>query len=356
MNEIHLTYIGIVIVVILCLLFLSHCYYKKNKIETSSYEIMVYTPKGLIRVDNKETVEELYKIRKLLANVSSASGEIDNDLTPMINDSINSLLKFIKKNPDANLEALCQLDLSQDILKDAMQDSVSPNELDWRGAYKVVLDMEDDNIQYINPREKLIYLIKHLDVAIHILRNKVCNNGRLDFNKLYNILKYINHKINNNDGYILDGLNDKYFNDNSRKLNFTSYSDKLGMYDATQITGDTSESLDTLSAIIPIKEGMANNLEITLMTKYKNTTSSDPFINNASIEDSVEQDIINQRDAGSSFSTTTNTDKFITVLNDKCLGKTRSDEELINNCTQFDITHLLAVNGGNNAGDILCNI
>lgn len=348
--EVYYSYLGSAIIIILIMLLCIQITNRTNKKQklAGRRTVMIYTPRGLIETDDNDVKQELQAVREKIMGVISVVSEDDEDLTPLINQSIKSLEQFINNNPGPNSASLCQLNLRADAVNQAMYNSVNPNPLDWMGEYRTVLDWEaNEREMQTNPRERLKFLVKNIDVAIAMLNNQVCDNGRLNLTKLYIILQYLNKKINvDGSHYLLDGLNDRYY-EGATKLKVGDRNNMVQLYALSQEPEPESESWATLSGIVADNglEGMRASL--------RHMTDSDPFLDD-SLEGSVEHDIIEQQAPGTNLAKAIDTTRFITVVRNSCLGKTPSDETLWENCVQYDARPREALY--DNASALICGV
>lgn len=189
-------YASVVIILIIILIIQAQYALIEKRIESDKkYGVMIQTKKGLIRIDNDRLAKELTtissKLNKRKNNIRSevVPGEPNSTLLPLIEQSIQNLSDFIARNP-SNEKSLCSLESRAYILS-----SIPENEPD----FKTHVEWEEqDSIQGETPRERLIYLIRNLDVVIRMLRGKVCDRGRIDIDKLHSILIALDNDLMDN--------------------------------------------------------------------------------------------------------------------------------------------------------------
>jgi len=213
-NPIYL-YVGSAIFIILIVILIAQSYkrrYCKTKKSLDKY-VAIDTRKGLINVPVSKAIAELSSVRDKLrdnsagvintnsnlntqvTDVKSLDKEVPSckELSFLIDESMRELKAFIDKNP-YNAKALCTLDTRSNVLQQQMEDSINPHAITWEETYRTLLEWEDFE-RDMTMQDKFKYLLDNLDMLISMLRSDVCNYGRIDLAKLYDILNKTNESI-----------------------------------------------------------------------------------------------------------------------------------------------------------------
>jgi len=267
-----------------------------------------------------------------------------NDLTPMIDSSIESLAKFINDNPKLNSTALCSIELRDNIINQELDNSITPNENTYAKSYDTILDWgSEEELMHKNSREHLKFLIKNLNIAIGLLRKKVCNNGHLDLSKLRSLLYNLNDQV--------------------KKTGMMKYSNAKIVYNKpSYVRYDTPPKiplfLQTDTSVEPFKNSFKNSfnkskkeamtpLQSTDRLVYTNdytvpTPSYKPM--DISFEGITERDINNNEEFGHTLNSS-DISHYYTVRSGACGGTTPSDEQFFTQCTGKDLELVSALNG-----------
>lgn len=288
---------------------------------------------------NKSTSEianDLEKIRSML--LVSAPGTNAN-MTDDIDDAISSLNKFIQENPRLNSQALCTLEMRDDIINTELIDSVTPDVSSYSKSYNYILDFdEEERDMHMDPRAHLNYLIKNINIAIKLLRKNVCNNGYLDLSKLRNILYKLNAQVSLKGSMHYDN---KYIGYNTDP--YTRY-DKPPSVPLFASIMSTAEPFESRPSRITHK-GMS-----ALQSDY-----TSPHISyiaaDGSFEGTVERDISMGNPQGQIINRTSDPSHYYTVRAGACGGLTPSDDQFMSQCVGPDLQLELALNG--NASSML---
>jgi hypothetical protein len=403
-EKVSYLYFGSTIIVVLILLLFVQLYKRKDvqPIEVlKKYQIVIDTPKGLIRSSNIRAAHELSIVRDQLIKKVQSTPNSCLTLVPLIQKSITNLFKFINENPRINSEALCKFELRSDLVTQAMNDSVTPRALDWESTYKTIVEWEEkENDMKINPRGRLVYLIKNIDIVVAMLRNDICDYGRINLTKLYEILTELNTQLCKNGSEFTVHPSDELYNE----IDFKSKREKLHAmknmeikYNPDQMSikpfdGHTTLNREPISKEafgsindIPFADlgygstiNVAANDSNAFNKVYKNTrgymnmdipdnindyselVGQASLLNNVynktrnqpgstlldrSIEGTVERDILGYKSPGHIISQLYDSSDHYTTRVNSCLGKTVSDDELWANCTKYDMRAKKALDG-----------
>jgi hypothetical protein len=188
-------YVASGVVIVLVLLLLVQMYNRTKQPKRSQrrhYNVFVDTPQGMIRSDNQKTAADLQKVRDKLVDKKRLASDSCQELVPLIKASMINLIQFIDENPKLNSQSLCKLELRSNIINDSMQNSLRPGH-DWKDEFQTVLDWEEsENRMTSSARDRMEHLIRNVDIVIQMLRLNVCDYGRINISKLYQILLALN--------------------------------------------------------------------------------------------------------------------------------------------------------------------
>lgn len=329
---------ALVIILLICLLISFISNKQKNIIDLSeneNYNILIDTPKGLIKTTNQKAIVELEFIKNQLLHRKHLINNSCSDLKPLIQDAMRHLHKFISENPKMNSEALCKLELRNNIINEIMERTIEPDN-NWETEYKTLLDWEEtERRMSTNICELLIFLIKNIDITIAMMRSEICDFGRIDLNKLYHLLLKINDTVG-----MHGTINIEYFKED-KELNKTKNATYIELTELpeTDIRTNMEKGLPSRESFGSVKYyDMSNNEDLTQVI------SSNRLLDN-SFEGNVEKDILGYKPPGHIISQLYDkSDHFTTNVN-SCLGKTVSDDKLWEQCTQFDIRPMMALQG-----------
>lgn len=148
----------------------------------------VLTPKEPVKTvfaDKDEVATALVAVRdKIRPNIAVA---INPELVPMIDKAIANLTLFIASAPNGGSD-LCAANLGARTAKD-LSSTITPFPSTWRRGYDSLMEWETDSReQESDPAKRLEYLIKNIDIAVYLLRNDICDFGRIDLVQLRDIL------------------------------------------------------------------------------------------------------------------------------------------------------------------------
>ena len=364
-DKITSLYIGSALAIVLVLVLVIQLFKQDRKLKRDSdkrYSILVDTPKGLVKVDNSALAIELERIKKLLTvNIAGATDRCA-DLTPMLNTSIRNLAEFIQENPTMNEEALCGLELRAELINSYMVDSIKPDERDYATSYKSITDWEEyERDMPANANERLKFLIGNLDVAIQLLRNDVCNNGRLSLTRLYDLLLRMNEQI------CIDGsMSDPNIQYGNPPFNRYDRPPRLPDLVKSSHTVEPFESREVVPRhrpekndfgkmkIIPanVRKPTFSYLQSTdrlwptdIAGNADYTAPKEVEVGDRSFEGSVERDILGYKPPGHMISQLYDASEHYTVRVGSCGGKTVSDAALVKECVDPSLSYFKALTG-----------
>lgn len=368
----NFVYIGFSFIVILTILIFIQIYKNKNYYVNDKAVILIKTPKGIVKSENKKILDELESLKTSLINSSAGVHENCENLTPQINNSIQNLKNFINDNL-SNSELLCNVELKAKLTDQYMNGSITPEPIDWENSYKSLLEWEDTERELpLVAIDRLKYLINNIDIAIKLLRFNVCNNGYVDIEQLHKLLLTLNNQIcNTGKMYLPDGneitfkkdpyviynkppplplfIRDQYslepFETKPniiRKLpNISSFgkitfngqaNDYSNINNSDNYNGDTSKDLlQSTDRLVPSNDfsGLTESIEI----------------GDRTFEGSVENDILGYKPPGTIISQLHDSSDNYTVNVNVCGGKIVSDDEIMDKCVSTELPLFEALNG-----------
>lgn len=176
-------YIGSAVAVVLILCLIAKSVYKSNKNYSDNEKIAVQTSKGLIKMNAKAVADELAKLQ---AEMSRHEGyERTSKFDIEINQILDHVKQFIRQNPhDQNV---CKGEIKANIMHNALSDRVTPFQTNQHLAHAAILSHDD--LEYGTDSLLFDYLLKHIDVLIHMLQRDVCDGGLINIESLENVLR-----------------------------------------------------------------------------------------------------------------------------------------------------------------------
>lgn len=343
----NLLYVAVGVSVVLIVLMVMRMYFTERT--PLFYKLLVDTPAGLVNYDNKQAADALAAAKKKLLAAKCLASDSCASLKPLLDDSMRNLEQFIKANP-RNARDLCTLELRSNIIDQSMQDSVRPGS-DYVEQYRTLLDWEDtDNRMMSSNRKIMEHLIKNIDIAIAMLRSDVCDYGRLNLNKLYEILTKLSKWscIEVDDFPIEHAANVSLMPASIPFMPNSVIIEPMDRLDSMH--RETPESFAVHATDFEIPENANNYSELLGEATVRNRAGTYHYTKLGStllddgLEGQVEQDILAQQPIGHSIGQLYATDHF-TINTKSCLGKTVSDDELWSQCTQHDMRPKLALDG-----------
>ena len=220
-------------------------------------------------------------------------------------------------------------------------DSITPNAYEYSISYQSLLEWESHERDMPQTQAELLqHLIKNIDIAVVMLRSEVCNNGRIDLTKLYDILEGMNQQILQAERSSEPVQTARQLAQSEQPIKPNPTKAPLFMRDS--YTMESFDSKETKKRELPKKGGFAGigsylQKEIDYM-RVKNLADN-------SLEGTVEQDILGYRPPGHMVAQLYDKSDHYTVNVNACLGKTVPDDELWEQCTSYDMKYIDALNG-----------
>jgi hypothetical protein len=393
---------GVAIVLVLLLLVQIHNSSKQPQIpQRKHYNVFVDTSHGMVRLDNHKAVDDLQKVRNKLVDMKRLASDSCQELVPLIKASMLNLIQFIDENPKMNSQSLCKLELRSNIINDSMQNSLRPGH-DWKDEFQTVLDWEEsENREMSSARDRMEHLIRNVDIVIQMLRLDVCDYGRINISKLYQILLALNkwaciadedpktprfpNKDDNTDEYISHNELPLYMKshyiiepmesketlhrqkpvrESFASMNDNSFSDidNRSPINSSLVNSDNTTALESVYKQLDRSmnkqrqtnfEGQVTDLEIPENANdYSEMLGQATVINRANSyhynkmgstlldgnpEGLVERDILGYRSPGHIIGQLYDRDDHFTPNIKSCPGKTVDDDELWSQCTTYDM-------------------
>jgi len=356
-------YICMALSILLIIMLVVQAFRKDKKVKQTSgkkYAVMVKTPNGLVKSDNATIAEELENLKLQLQQNSAGAQEDCVDLTPQINRAMRNLANFIKENPSDNSDALCNIELKADLVNQYMADSITPEPYHYGTSYQSLLEWESyERDLPTHPTERLKYLIKNIDVIIKLLRFEVCDNGQIDLQLLYKILRNMNEQIcKTGSMYTPTGVEITYGVDPYNKYNRPP---PLPLYLKDQYSIEPFGSRSVSPKELPKKGSfgsLAKNQQVQVdgVDIFQSTdrlVPTDDFsgvtqkiiYGDKSFEGDVERDILGYKPPGHIISQLYDSSDHYTVNVNACGGKIVSDDQLWSQCVSREAPLINALNG-----------
>jgi hypothetical protein len=156
---------------------------KTSKKYGSDEKIAIKTSKGLIKMNANSVAAELSKLR---ANLGLHEGyERTSKFDKEIDRVLAHVKQFIEQNPHD--KDVCKGEIKASILDNAMADRITPHHIDQHIAHATVLSHDD--LEYGSDSLRFDYLLKNIDVLIHMLQRDVCDGGLIDIHALEELLR-----------------------------------------------------------------------------------------------------------------------------------------------------------------------
>ncbi len=176
-------YIVSSIVIILILVLLAQSMYKSHKKYSADKLIAVRTSQGLIKMNAQSIADELAKIQAELSRHEGLERTSKFDI--QITQVLDQIKQFIKDNPH-NLD-VCNGDIKASILDNAMADRITQHHTDQHLAHATILSHDD--LEYGSDSLRFDYLLRNVDILVHMLKRDVCDGGVIDMTALENLLR-----------------------------------------------------------------------------------------------------------------------------------------------------------------------
>ncbi len=181
---------GVVIILIITLL--AQSIYKSHKKYNDGRLIAVRTSRGLIKMNATSIADELAKIQAELSRHEGLERTSKFDI--QITNVLDHIKQFIKDNPH-NLD-VCKGDIKASILNNAMNDRITIHNTDQHLAHAAILSHDD--LEYGPDSLRFDYLLRNVDILVHMLKRDVCDGGVIDMTALENLLRTLDADLTQN--------------------------------------------------------------------------------------------------------------------------------------------------------------
>ena len=314
-------YITTGVLIILLVLLLIQNFYHVSDVRNEQGEILIYTPKGLIKTTASMLQNEIANIRKKISKHQRRCPIANHQLRSSLRASINNLIEFIQFNP-VNITPH-KLEIKTRIIHQATS---STN----KSRFKTLLDRETSPevafIQQItNPQtveELLKYFVELLKITEQMLQAQLCERGRINLTQMYYSANMLS-----NDCHTEDEISSLAFRESSNEPN-PNYDKKRFHH-----VKDTSREQNTRAVSRDygkMKEGMADiqNEPLNIhgfreyIKSHKQTVIDEAVAKNQYIETIPKLSIVEQQQK------TYDCNDYMT-RSDKCLGNSLTDAQLI---------------------------
>ncbi len=180
-------YVGSAIFIILIIFLISGAVSKSTAPYKQGEKIAVKTSKGLIKMNAESIADELARVRAELSKHEGHNYTSNHSLE--IQSIVDHIRQFIKNNPrDADV---CKGDIKASVIENAMNDRITPDVAWQSAAHDTILS----HIDHVSDEQLFEYLLKNIDITIHLLQRDVCDNGLLDLESLESILRKLDAEI-----------------------------------------------------------------------------------------------------------------------------------------------------------------
>lgn len=176
-------YVGSAVAIILILCLIARAAYKSYKNYTTQEKIAVKTSRGLIKMNALSVADELAKIHAELSR--HAGYERTSKFDIEINQVLDHVKQFIQQNP--HNKDMCKGEMKASILHNALADRITPHHTDQHLAHAAILSHDD--LEYGSDSLLFDYLLRNIDVLIHMLQRDVCDGGLIDITALEDVLR-----------------------------------------------------------------------------------------------------------------------------------------------------------------------
>jgi hypothetical protein len=176
-------YIGSAVVIVLVLCLIARAVYKSHKNYSNQEKIAVKTSKGLIKMNAQSLANELDKLQAELSRHEGYERTSKFDIE--INQVLEHVKQFIQKNPHD--KDVCKGEMKASIMHNALADRITPHHTDQHLAHAAILSHDD--LEYGSDSLLFDYLLRNIDVLIHMLQRDVCDGGLIDITALEAILR-----------------------------------------------------------------------------------------------------------------------------------------------------------------------
>lgn len=185
-------YVASGIIIVLVLVLLARSIYKSHKRYTAGERVAVKTSRGLIKMNAQSIADELAKLQ---AELSKHEGyERTSKFDIQITNVVDHIKQFIEQNPHD--KDMCKGEIKANILDNAMADRITPFHTDQHLAHATILSHDD--LEYGSDSLRFDYLLRNIDILIHMLKRDVCDGGMIDITVLEDLLRALDADLTQN--------------------------------------------------------------------------------------------------------------------------------------------------------------
>ncbi len=358
LNELYLVVscITVLIFILVVFIYCKKCKKKSNKAKyaegftgeplfgstNTNGNFIIEADNHMKEVNDERLIKELLRIKTFIDKNRAGYCQ---DITPQLNQAISDLKQFIDQNPETNQDYLCSMD-TQSNLKNQLLADINPNYTDYTNTNQSILDIEDDDRNiWSDPMERISYLIRNLDVAIQLVRTKVCHKGKLNLSRLYKIIQMINQQLCKVGKTSIDERMQSQRGGIGKLYKIPMPSSRIDPYMKNSFSIEPFEGRSTMLKAMP-KKRVLNKFNAEAFTDYSEIYHG-PRVVDRSVEGKAITDIAHQRTPGDLISQLYDKDDYYTVNVNSCNQNTYqyNDSDLFKSCTQYDLELIDAVNG-----------
>lgn len=176
-------YIGSAVVIVLVLCLIARAMYKSHKNYSEQEKIAVKTSKGLIKMNAQSLANELAKLQAELSRHEGYERTSKFDIE--INQVLEHIKQFIQQNPHD--KDVCKGEMKASIMHNALADRITQHHTDQHLAHATILTHDD--LEYSSDSLLFDYLLRNIDVLIHMLQRDICDGGLIDITALEEVLR-----------------------------------------------------------------------------------------------------------------------------------------------------------------------
>lgn len=193
--------VGAIILISIIIIIFYNC--KEPEYGRKKYSVVVMTKKGLVSAPKKMIANEMQSIYDELKYVHRLP---ECEFDSKVDEAIVNLDNFIKENRISE-ENLCKFDamentihtISSDVELMAKRSDVE----DIKHKSVLALESHERELQ-TNTKYRFNYLLNRIDIIINLLRQDVCDYGKIDLRKLHDILTMMGRQICSGKNIVLD--------------------------------------------------------------------------------------------------------------------------------------------------------
>lgn len=180
---------SVVIVLVILLLsqyFFEHVNHPKGEYRMKKNTVVLNTPKGLVSVDNDVLIGEFKKIRDFISETHELADVKNVELGNTLDRSIVNLAEFLQKN------GISDKSLVVNPITKNLELSIHPELSVSNAKWKTILEHEDAERKILaEPRDKILYLIKVINLIVQLLEEEGYNMNNVDLSSLYELINKI---------------------------------------------------------------------------------------------------------------------------------------------------------------------